>query len=315
MAALKRWSLPGDAAMLEGVIGNKEQVLMRRRSVLGGLAASGAMMANSALAQFNLGSVIQGAAGLVGAYAAGEADEIKMGETYYQPLLEKSGGAVSDRNAQEALRRFSQPLIGAAERKGLPWEITLVSSDQVNAWAMPGGKMAVNAALVRHCAAPDELASVIAHEIGHVDKAHGMSQIRNQALLSAVGSVGKEAIAGWIGGGGLGAQVLTALEGPLYSLVLSGYSRTNEFEADAHILTLFQRTGHDPAKADDFFRTLLRLYPQSASDTTSLFSTHPGTLDRIARIEEAAARAERASRPSGHPGWTELKRLFPSPKA
>lgn len=271
-------------------------------------------MADSALAQFNLGSVIQGAAGLVGAYAAGEADEIKMGETYYQPLLEKSGGAVSDRNAQEALRRFSQPLIGAAERKGLPWEITLVSSDQVNAWAMPGGKMAVNAALVRHCATPDELASVIAHEIGHVDKAHGMSQIRNQALLSAVGSVGKEAIAGWIGGGGLGAQVLTALEGPLYSLVLSGYSRSNEFEADAHILTLFQRTGHDPAKADDFFRTLLRLYPQPTSDTTSLFSTHPGTRDRIARIEAAAAKANRASRASSHSGWSELKQMFPTPK-
>ncbi|CAA7626932.1 M48 family metallopeptidase [Magnetospirillum sp. SS-4] len=288
---------------------------MRRRAVLAGLAASGAMAAGPALAQFNLGSVIQGAAGLVGAYAAGEGDEIKMGETYYQPLLEKSGGAVSDRNAQEALRRFAQPLIAAADRKSLPWEITLVSSDQVNAWAMPGGKMAVNAALVRHCATPDELASVVAHEIGHVDKAHGMSQIRNQALLATVGGLGKEAIAAWIGGGGLGAQVLTALEGPLYSLVLSGYSRTNEFEADAHILTLFQRTGHDPAKADDFFRTLLRLYPQTASDTTSLFSTHPGTVDRIARIEAAAATARATSLSSSHPGWDELKRLYPTPKA
>lgn len=286
---------------------------MKRRFVLGGLAASA--LAAPAHAQFNLGSLIQGAVNVVGAYTASESDEIQMGQTYYQDYVGKSGGAFADRNAQDALRKFAQPLLKAADRQSLPWEVTLVESDQVNAWALPGGKLAINSALVRQCRTPDELASVIAHEVGHADRGHGLSQIRNQALLQTAGSIGKEALTAWLGGAGaLGAQVLGALEGPLYALVLSGYSRDNEFEADAHILKIFQRTGYDPAKADDFFHTLLRLYPQNDTATTSLFSTHPGTRERIARIEEAAARTGQA-RGTQSPGWNELKAILPTPAA
>ncbi|MBX9635613.1 MAG: M48 family metallopeptidase, partial [Magnetospirillum sp.] len=267
-----------------------------------------------ARAQFNLGSLVNSATQVIGAYTAGEGDEIKMGESFYPDTLKKSGGAYADRNAQEALRKFAQPLMAAAERTALPWEITLVDNKQVNAWALPGGKMAVNSELVRQCQHPDELASVIAHEIGHADHGHSLSQIKNQALLSSVGGLGKEALSGWLGGGVLGGEVLTALEGPLYNMVLTGYSRTHEFEADAHILKIFQKTGNDPARADDFFRTLLRLYPDSASETTSLFSTHPGTQERIARIEAAAAQQGKSARAVTAPGWAELKQMFPTPK-
>lgn len=283
---------------------------MHRRSLLAGLA--GSVVAPPAYAQFSLGNLMQGAANMVGAYTAGEGDEIKLGEAYYQDYLRKSGGAHPDRNAQEALRRFAQPLLAAAERRSLPWEITLVDSQQVNAWALPGGKLAVNSALVRHAATPDELASVIAHEVGHADRGHGLSQVRNQALITTIGGLGKEALGAWLGGGALGGQVLSALEGPLYAMILSGYSRTNEFEADAHILTVFERTGYDPAKADDFFRTLMRLHPEGSA-TTSLFSTHPGTRERIDRIEQAAARIGSPSRAAQPAGWADLKALFPTP--
>lgn len=286
---------------------------MHRRSLLAGLAASA--VAAPAYAQFNLGNLVQGAANVVSAYSSGESDEIQMGQTYYQDYLTKSGGAYPDRNAQEALRKFAQPLLKAADRQSLAWEITMVKSDQVNAWALPGGKLAINSALVKHCATPDELASVIAHEVGHADRGHGLSQIRNQSLLQGAGTIGKEALGAWMGGAGaIGAQVLTALEGPLYSLILSGYSRDNEFEADAHILKIFERTGYDPDKADDFFRTLIKLHPESDTSTTSLFSTHPGTRDRIARIETAAAKASRSSGAQTS-GWNDLKAIFPTPAA
>lgn len=278
---------------------------MHRRSVLAGLAASA--IAAPAHAQFSLGNLVQGAASVISAYTSGEADEIKMGETYYQDYLKKSGGLYPDRNAQEALRRFAQPLMAAADRQGLAWEVSLVKNDQVNAWALPGGKMAINSALVKQCRVADELASVIAHEIGHADLGHGLSQIRNQTLLQSAGAIGKEALVAWMGGAGaIGAQVLTALEGPLYSLVLSGYSRDNEFAADAHILKIFARTGYDPDKADDFFHTLDRLYPEATTETTSLFSTHPGTLERINKIEEAAAKVK-SSGTADSSGWRELK--------
>lgn len=288
--------------------------MLSRRHVLAGLTGTAALTALPAYAQFNLGGLINSAAQVVGAYTAGEGDEIKMGESFYPDYLKKSGGAYADRNAQDALRKFAQPLLAAADRKALPWEVTLVDNKQVNAWALPGGKIAINSELVRQCAHPDELASVIAHEVGHADHGHSLAQIQNQALLSSVGGLGKEALSGWLGGGVLGGEVLTALEGPLYAMILTGYSRTHEFEADAHILRIFQQTGNDPARADDFFRTLLRLNPESSSETTSLFSTHPGTTERIARIEESA-RAVRPSRTAQSAGWTELKQLFPTPKA
>ena len=288
--------------------------MLTRRSVLAGLSGAATLSALPAQAQFSLGNLINSAAQVVGAYTAGEGDEIKMGESFYPDYLKKSGGTYPNRNAQEALRKFSQPILAAADRKNLPWEVTLVDNAQVNAWALPGGKIAVNSELVRQCAHPDELASVIAHEVGHADHGHSLSQIRNQALVTSVGGLGKEALSGWLGGGALGGEVLTALEGPLYAMILTGYSRAHEFEADAHILRIFQQTGHDPARADDFFQTLLRLNPESSSATTSLFSTHPGTRERIAKLEEGA-RALQPTRTASVAGWDELKELFPTPKA
>lgn len=289
--------------------------LSRRAMISQAAAAVTAVTALPAYAQFNLGNLIQGAANVASSLAGGEADEIKMGETYYQDYLAKSGGTFPDRNAQEALRRFAQPLLAAADRRALPWEITLVNNKQVNAWALPGGKLAINSELVRQCAQPDELAAVIAHEVGHADKGHSLSQIQNQNLITGLGGIGKEALASLTGSGALGREVLTALEGPLYSMILNGYSRTHEFEADAHILEIFQRTGHDPDKADDFFRTLMRIYPQSSAETTSLFSTHPGTQERISRIEAAAAKLDRPARNAGNPGWAQLKEILPTPKS
>ncbi|MBF0268695.1 MAG: M48 family metallopeptidase [Alphaproteobacteria bacterium] len=288
---------------------------MNRRALLAGLAATGAALSLPAQAQFSMDKLMQGAAKVGGAFMASEGDEVQLGENYYQPLVQKSGGAYPDRNAQEALKRFAAPLLASADRKSLPWEVTLIDSDQVNAWALPGGKLAINSALVKNCSTPDELASVIAHEVGHADKGHSLSQIRNEALLTTVGGLGKDAVASWLGGSALTAQVMSAIEAPLYNLVLNGYSRTNEFEADQHILSIFGRTGYDPTKADDFFHTLMRIYPQSASETTSLFSTHPGTKERISKIEAAAKRAAKPSTRPAAPGWAELKSILPTPKS
>jgi predicted Zn-dependent protease len=282
-----------------------------RRAVVTGIAS---LAVTPALAQFNLQNVIGGAAQVVGALTIDEDDEIKIGQSYYPGYLTKSGGAHSDRNVQEALQRFSQPFLATSARKRLPWEVTLVNNNQVNAWALPGGKIAVNSELVRYCDDPAELGSVIAHEVGHSEKSHGVQQMRNQAFLGAAGEVTKQVITSWLGAAGpLTGEVLTALEGPLYSLVLSGYSRSNEFEADAHILDVFRKTGQDPRKASTFFNTLLKLHPQNDSGTTSLFSTHPGTRDRIAKINEQAAKLPAPSRTDIPPGWSELKAMFPTP--
>ncbi len=287
--------------------------MIQRREVLIGLTGLCAMASLPACSVDTMTSAMDTAKTL----SAGEAEEINMGKQLYPGYIAKSGGAYPNRNAQEALKRFAKPLIATADRKSLPWDITLINSKEVNAWAMPGGKLAINSELVRYCATPDELASVIAHEIGHADLGHSMQAMRTGSLLSTVGGLGKSALGTFGGSGGqLAASALSSVEGPLYDLILKGYSRSNEHEADANILKAFQKTSFDPAQSSAFFKTLMRLYPQSSSEaTTSLFSTHPGTQERIDRLEEASARlpTKTAMRKAASvPGWAELKRALPT---
>lgn len=287
---------------------------LSRRAFLTSIAASGALASLPARAGFDLESVIGGAQQVIGAYASGEEDEIRIGQNYYKDYLAKSGGAYPDRNAQSALQSFASPLMKAADRSKLPWEVTLLKNDEVNAWALPGGKIAINSGLVRYADHPVELASVLAHEVGHADKSHGLSQIRTEAVVSTVGGIGKEALAGWLGSAGaIGREALTALEGPLYKLILTGYSRQNEFEADNHILGIFAKTGMDPQRASDFFKTLMKIYPDSSQETTSLFSTHPGTRERVERLTDSARSLARPGSDPVPKGWRELKALFPTP--
>jgi len=288
------------------------QFLGRRGLVLGGAAA--ALVPASAAAQLNIPNILGTGQQMLQAWSLNEDDEIKIGQTHYEPYIAKSGGRVPDRATQDALKAFAQPYIATSQRKRLPWEITLLNNNSVNAWAMPGGKMAVNAALVRYCATPEELASVIAHEVGHAEKSHGIQQMKNQAFISSMGNVGKSVLNSRTGG--LTGEVLQAIEGPLYGMILSGYSRQNEYEADAHILYVFGRTGADPQQAHRFFETLQRVYPPNDNATTSLFSTHPGTADRIARIKAEAAKSPVRSTGTSarHPGWADLKKRYPTPK-
>jgi len=239
-------------------------------------------------------------------YMMGEKEEIQIGESHYKANIEKSGGLYPDDNVQKVIQLFAQPLISTSERKNLPWEIVVIKSDEVNAWAMPGGKIAVNSALIKQTRNEEELASVIAHEIGHVEKSHSIEQIQHQALMQGAGGALKTALSAF-DSSGMTTEVLSSLEAPIYQMILSGYSRKNEFEADAHILHVFEKVGLDSTKADDFFVTLDTLYPSDSQETTSLFSTHPVTKERIETIRELAQKREYKLKNSNYPGWKELK--------
>jgi predicted Zn-dependent protease len=307
-----------------------------RRALLTGVAAAGALGATRALAQIpNLGGFIPGgapagmskaldyatqAANVMASIKISEPEEIAMGTGYYDNFIDQSGGYYNDRMAQDALRRFAEPLIGTSKRSAFQWDVVLLDNETVNAWALPGGKIGVHKGLIRYAATPEELAAVLSHEIGHAELSHGVAQIKDKKTVQGLGGIAKQAIVEKVGQSSAGAtgafltkEVLTAFEGPIYDMITSGYSQNLEYAADGHIVGLFDKVGFDRSRATTFYDTMLKLVPPNTKATTSLYATHPGTKDRIARLQKlVAADKLKAPESAGHPGWAELKQAFPT---
>jgi predicted Zn-dependent protease len=305
---------------------------MGRRGLITGAAA---LAATPALAQIpNLGSftgslppgmgkavdMVGQAANVMASAQLTEADELAMGENYYEPFIEQSGGRYNSRKAQDALRQFADPVIRTSRRGGLPWDIVLIDNETINAWALPGGRIGVHKGLIRYCASPEELAAVISHEHGHAELSHGIAQIKNKKFVQGLGGIAKQQVVNKVASGKTGAvgafftsEVLTAFEGPVYEMVTSGYSQDLEYAADGHIVGVFHTLGYDTAHSTDFYNTMLRLVPPGTKATTSLYATHPGTKDRIKRLQTAAQKDKSPmGANAGHPGWRELKESFPT---
>lgn len=302
---------------------------LARRKIITGLA--GMMTAASsvpALAQFgfsfgggsdddkrgvlDLNRLFSGAKSLFDGFSLDEKDEVGIGTKLYPKLIDRSGGAYANRRAQRGLQLFTEELTAASERKDLPWEVVVVNNNTVNAWALPGGKLAIHKGLLRYTSNATELAAVICHEIGHVELSHGLSQMKTEEFTSGLTDIARATILKQEGKSIANDLVLDMVDEKLFDMVTTGYSKEREFEADLHILKLFEKTGHDPAKATGFFKTLLQIIPPGAEGTTSLFSTHPGTEERIEKIQEAASEMSAPDPVAQAQGFDVIKRYFPN---
>ena len=297
-----------------------------RRRVLAGLAGTAAGMAvtSGARAQFdlnvggfNLGGIFSAAKSLFEGITLGEEDEIRIGVGLYPRMIAGFGGAYKNSKVQSAMQRFAEPLIRTTARPNLPWEIVVLDDNTVNAWALPGGKLAVNKGLLRYAASDHELAAVIAHEIGHVEKSHALEEMRSGKFTSFFTEAGAQAIRTQVESGAetlMTDMMLDALSSAIIRLVTSGYSRGAELEADAHLLKVFDLAGYDPKQASGFYLTLLELIPLDAEGSTSLFASHPETRERAEKLDELAAGLPSPRFKAASRGYAELRRVFPTRK-
>lgn len=292
-----------------------------RRRVLAGIAGAATVaIAGGAAAQLDfrgidIGGIFSAAQSLFEGFSLGEEDEIKIGVGLYPRMMESFGGAYRNAAVQSAIKRFAEPLIGTTKRGNLPWEIVVLNDDTVNAWALPGGKLAVNKGLLRYTATDAELAAVIGHEIGHIEKAHALAEMKTGKFTEFVGKSGAQAIRGNLDSGGssvVNDMVLDMLSQAISRMVTTGYSRAAELEADAHLLEVFDSVGYDPKQAGNFYRTLLQLIPEDAEGSTSLFSTHPETRERAERLDTLAEERTKPKFPAASRGFAELKAVFPT---
>jgi predicted Zn-dependent protease len=173
--------------------------------------------------------------------------------------------------SKAALDRLTQRLVAAASDNPAPVRITLFDWGLVNAFALPGGQIILTRGLVQLAGSPDEVAGVLAHEIGHTLELHPEVGIIRAIGLSTAAQLALAGSSGTISNMGV---VLTQLR----------YSRIAEREADAHALRILKGAGISPKGFGDFFERLEGKQSAGGANLPEVISTHPVTAERIAAV-------------------------------
>jgi predicted Zn-dependent protease len=166
------------------------------------------------------------------------------------------------------------------------YHFLILDADEINAFAAPGGLILVTRGLLRCAASEETVASILAHEIGHVAKQHGLKAIKKDRLNKAVIGVGAAA-AQVLGPKDLADQTATFKDsvGDITgTLVNSGYSRDLELEADRAALDNLRAVGYDPRSLEDMLKVMEKKLKAGGLDFAK---THPDPKVRIAAIEKA----------------------------
>jgi predicted Zn-dependent protease len=215
-------------------------------------------------------------------------EEAKMGLTTFEQIKQKEKIS-SDAKANAQVRRIGERIASSVGRE-LPnaqWEFVVFESDQVNAFALPGGKVGVYTGLIKLAQSDDELACVMGHEIAHVSSRHGAERASQTGLITKIGV--------------LGAVVAEAkdvdpakrnLALAAYGLAATGfyilpYSRIHETEADSIGLRFAAGAGYDPRASVTFWQRMSNAN-KGKPRPPEWFSTHPADDTRIQNLRSLA---------------------------
>ena len=259
-----------------------------RRAFL--LAAAGAALGGPALAQVDVGNASM-ARNLV------PADRIEAaGVQQYGQLLAQArakGALAGDNNAQlQRLRTIAQRLIPFAtpwntRAREWKWEVNLIGSKQINAFCMPGGKIAFFTGILEQLKlSDDEVAMVMGHEMAHALREHARARLAKSAGTGAALSIGAQLL-------GLGQVGDLAARAGTQLLTLK-FSRSDETEADLVGLELAARAGYDPKASVTLWNKMAAA--SKSQGALSFLSTHPSGPDRIAKLEANLPKVEKLYR-------------------
>ncbi|GAB4371032.1 MAG: M48 family metallopeptidase [Deltaproteobacteria bacterium] len=211
--------------------------------------------------------------------AVSEAEEVRLGEEAFREAVEE-GIRVEDSRA-DLLRRVGAGIAAATGRPGYRWEFVLLESAEINAFALPGGKVVFYTGILPVCGDETGIAAVMAHEVAHVLARHGAERLSQAKLLEAGSTLLSAATAGSAPALRRGVLGAYGMGGKLGFLL--PFSRAHETEADGIGLLLMARAGFDPEGALAFWR---RLSAREEGGGGGILSTHPGGEERVRRIEE-----------------------------
>src|SRR5215475_4752097 len=187
--------------------------------------------------------------------------------------VDRESKFVTDPIITEYVNRVGQNIILHSDVK-VPVTIKVIDSNEVNAFALPGGHLYVNRAVIETADNEAELAGVIAHETGHVAARHGVEQASKGSLIN-YGTIPLIFLGGW---GGFAIRKAAGLAVPLTFLK---FSRGAEEEADRLGAQYMWAAGYDPHAMVTFFEKLEAKEKKKPGTIAKAFSTHPMTSDRI----------------------------------
>jgi len=235
-------------------------------------------------AQFNIdfGRIVDTARSLAQATTEiDEKQEVQLGQEWAAVLL-GAAPLAADPNLQRYVNTVGRWLASHSERPGLGWRFGVLESDNLNAFATPGGYILVTKGLVLRMRSEAELAGVLAHEIAHVVQKHHLKAIQKGAWAKVGANVATEYLnqrSRSPVGSAAGQQLLSGIK----EIMLRGLDKEDEFEADRMGVVIAARAGYDPFGLPMVLQ-LFNTMPQD-SGLELLFQTHPPPSDRLDALE------------------------------
>jgi predicted Zn-dependent protease len=202
--------------------------------------------------------------------------ERELGKKFAKQV-EQEVRILPDKKGTEYINKLGQRLLGHAEEVHFDYTFKLVDSDEINAFALPGGYIYVNRGLIVAADNEGELAGVVSHEIGHVLARHGTERLTttygyNLVLSLALGG----SSATWV-----------SLLGDLFGKAgILAYSRSQESESDELGVHILYKAGYDPRAMASFFTKLQQEKKRKPGTLGKFFSSHPLTEDRIEHVDK-----------------------------